>query len=107
MRLKRSGALREGNPADLNQCSQSRQASLWRTFNQPCRITGDRRLGASRGAGYEKTHVAIEDATRLAYVEVLLDEKQATTVGFLQRAVAWFDSQGISCRRVLFDNGNA
>ena len=71
------------------------------------RITGDRRLGCSRGAGYEKAHVAIDDATRLAYVEVLPDEKQATTVGFLLRAVAWFDGQGISCKRVLSDNGSA
>ena len=71
------------------------------------RITGDRRLGCSRGAGYEKAHVAIDDATLLAYVEVLPDEKQATTVGFLLRAVAWFDSQGFSCKRVLSDNGSA
>jgi len=41
--------------------------------------------------GYEKAHVAIDDATRLAYVQVLPDEKQATTVSFLLRAVAWFD----------------
>ena len=51
------------------------------------RITGDRRLGSSRGAGCEKAHVAVDDATRLAYVEVLPDEKQETTVGFLLRAV--------------------
>ena len=51
--------------------------------------------------------MAIDDATRLVYVEVLPDEKQATTVGFLLRAVAWFDGQGISCRRVLSDNGSA
>ena len=77
------------------------------------RITGDRRLGSSRG--YEKAHVAIDDATRLAYVEVLPDEKQATTVGFLLRAVAWFDGQGnrfaeacgYSCKRVLSDNASA
>ena len=37
------------------------------------RITGDRSLGSSRGAGYEKAHLAIDDATRLAYVEVLPD----------------------------------
>jgi len=71
------------------------------------RITGDRRLGCSPGAGYEKAHVAVDDATRLAYVEVLPDEQQATTVGFLVRAVSWFNSQGISCRRVLSDNGSA
>jgi transposase InsO family protein len=71
------------------------------------RITGDRRQGCSRGAGYEKVHVAIDDATRLAYVEVLPDEQKATTVGFLCRAVGWFSDQGITCRRVLSDNGSS
>ncbi|WP_369801699.1 integrase core domain-containing protein [Cyanobium sp. NIES-981] len=71
------------------------------------RITGDRRQGSSRGAGYEKVHVAIDDATRLAYVEVLADEQRATTVGFLARAVGWFSEQGITCRRILSDNGSA
>ena len=71
------------------------------------RITGDRRQGCSPGAGYEKAHVAVDDATRLAYVEVLPDEQKATTVGFLVRAVSWFNSQGITCRRVLSDNGSA
>jgi len=72
--------------------------------------TGSREIGAwgrSSGAGYEKAHVAIDDATRLAYAEVLPDEKQATTVGFLIRAVAWFGSQGITCRKVLSDNDSA
>ena len=71
------------------------------------RITGDRRQGCSPGAGYEKVHVAIDDATRLAYVEVLPDEQKATTVGFLARAVGWFSQQGITCQRVLSDNGSA
>jgi transposase InsO family protein len=71
------------------------------------RITGDRRQGCSRGAGYEKVHVAVDDATRLAYVEVLPDEQKATTVGFLARAVGWFSQQGITCRRILSDNGSA
>jgi len=65
------------------------------------RITGDRRQGTSRGAGYEKVHVAIDDATRLAYVEVLSDEQMGTTVDFLARAVGWFSQQGITCHRVL------
>ena len=43
----------------------------------------------------------------MAYAELLPDEKQATTVGFLLRAVAWFNSQGISCHRVLSDSGSA
>jgi len=40
-------------------------------------------------------------------VEVLPDELQATTIGFLARAVGWFSEQGIACRRVLSDNGAA
>jgi transposase InsO family protein len=69
------------------------------------RITGDRRQGCSRGVGYEKVHVAIDDATGLAYVEVLADEQRATTAGFLARAVGWFSEQGITCRRILSNNG--
>ena len=71
------------------------------------RMTGDRRLGSSPGAGYEKAHVAVDDATWLAYVEVLPDEQKATTVGFLVRAVSWFNSEGITCLRVLSDNSSA
>lgn len=57
------------------------------------RLTGDLRLGCSGGMGFDKAHVAIDNATRLAYVEVLPDEKQTTTVSFLLSAVAWFDGQ--------------
>jgi hypothetical protein len=46
-----------------------------------------RQQGRSAGAGYDRVHVAIDDATRLAYVEVLADEQQATAIGFLTRAV--------------------
>ncbi len=51
--------------------------------------------------------MAVDDATRLSYVEVLPDEKGPTTVGFLSQAVAWFNGQGIECRLVLSDNGSA
>lgn len=71
------------------------------------RITGDRRQGTSRGAGYEKVHVAVDDATHLAYEEVLPDEQKATTVGFLVRTVGWFGAQWITCRCVLSDNGSS
>ncbi len=71
------------------------------------RITGDPRKGSSHGAGDEKVHVAVGDATRLSYVEVLTEGKRPTTVGFLSRAVAWFNGQGIDCRRALSDNGSA
>jgi hypothetical protein len=71
------------------------------------RITGDPRKVSSPGAGDEKVHVAVDDATRLSYVEVLANEKGPTTVGFLSRASAWFNGQGIECLPVLSDNGSA
>ena len=52
------------------------------------RITGDRQKGRSHGVGYDKVHVAVDDATRLAYVEVLADEQKPTVIGFLSRAIA-------------------
>jgi transposase InsO family protein len=69
------------------------------------RITGDRRSRV-RGIGWEFVHVAIDDASRLAYVEVLGDEGGVTTTKFLWRALAWFRRLGIHVRRVLTDNGN-
>ena len=58
------------------------------------------------GAGWEAVHVAVDDATRLAYVEVLPDERAQTTVGFLERAVAWFADRGITIHQVMSDNGS-
>ena len=55
--------------------------------------------------GWEFVHVCVDDATRLAYVEVLADEKGETAAGFLRRAVAWFASMGVTVERVLSDNG--
>jgi transposase InsO family protein len=70
------------------------------------RVNGDRRT-RTRGIGWEYVHVAIDDATRLVYVEVLTDEKAATAVGFLRRAVAHFASFGILVERLMTDNGSA
>jgi transposase InsO family protein len=58
-----------------------------------------------RTVGWEYVHIAIDDATRLAYVEVLGDEKANTAVGFLGRAVRFFRRYGIKVQRVLTDNG--
>lgn len=52
-------------------------------------------------------HVAVDDATRLAYVEVLGDERKNTTTGFLLRALRWFRDQGIAVERGMTDNGSA
>jgi transposase InsO family protein len=58
-------------------------------------------------AGWEFVHVCIDDATRLAYVEVLADETAITAVGFLRRAIAFYRSHGICVERVMTDNGSA
>lgn len=68
------------------------------------RITGDRR-GQNTGIGYDAVHIAIDDASRLAYVEILPDEKRRSTTGFLVRALRWFRTRGIRVERVMTDNG--
>jgi transposase InsO family protein len=77
------------------------------------RVHGQRRLQRSprkdgkRAVGWEFVHVCVDDATRLAYVEVLGDEKATTAVAFLRRAVAFYRRHGISVERVMTDNGSA
>ena len=68
------------------------------------RVHGDR-SARTRGAGWEYVHVAIDDATRVAYVEMHRDETAPTTTGFLRRAIAWFRTVGVRVRRILTDNG--
>lgn len=58
-------------------------------------------------AGWEFCHVAIDDFSRLAYVEVLEDERATTAVGFLRRALQFYADHGITVERVLTDNGSA
>jgi transposase InsO family protein len=76
---------------------------------------GHRVIGSRASAGYhrerfeqgwEYVHVCIDDATRLAYVEVLDDERPATCIGFLERAIRHLASYGIRVDRVMTDNGN-
>jgi transposase InsO family protein len=71
------------------------------------RVRG-RRSGHSyaRGAGGDYVHVLVDDATRLAYAEVLADERPETAVAFLRRAVAYLDSLGVRVEWVMTDNGN-
>ena len=69
------------------------------------RVTGDR-SGQDRGAGKEFAHVAVDDASRLAYVEVLPDQKGVTAVGFLERALRFFRRHRLRVREVLTDNGS-
>src|SRR5688572_15495347 len=79
------------------------------------RITGHKHYNPRRGSrgavrrtvGWEYVHVCVDDATRLAYVEVLADEKATTAVGFLRRALAFYRRHGIRVQRVMTDNGAA
>ena len=66
------------------------------------------RAGRRRGtAGWDYVHIAIDDCTRLAYAEVLTDEKASTAIAFLARAVAFYRRHGITVERLLTDNGSA
>ena len=69
------------------------------------RIHGNRSV-RSRGAGWEFVHVCIDDYSRVAYIEVLEDEKGTTAAGFLRRAVAWYAQIGVRVERALTDNGS-
>ncbi len=72
------------------------------------RMSGNRGPGQrSRGAGWEFVHVCVDDATRLAYVEVLGDEKATTAVAFLRRATSFYRSHGVLVQAVMTDNGPA
>jgi transposase InsO family protein len=70
------------------------------------RITGDRRQGESRGIGWEFVHVCVDDASRLAFSQVLADDKKESAVAFLKAAVAYFASLGVTVVRVMTDNGS-
>jgi transposase InsO family protein len=81
------------------------------------RITG-RRLNGEPGrrdgsgvprhtTGWECVHIAIDDATRLAYAEVLPDEKATTAIAFLRRAIAFYERHGMTVQELLTDNGAA
>lgn len=80
-------------------------------FDRPGhRVTGRAVPGAHSGAGrhgWECVHVAIDDYSRVAYVEVLPDQRTPTCIGFLDRALAWFAQHQVRVERVMSDNGSA
>ena len=72
------------------------------------RITGQHALyHRARGIGCEHLHVAIDDASRLAYTEVLPSLGREDATAFLNRAIAWFARLGVTVERVMTDNGSA
>ncbi|OIO02801.1 MAG: hypothetical protein AUJ49_05590 [Desulfovibrionaceae bacterium CG1_02_65_16] len=69
------------------------------------RAHGDRRR-ATRGAGWEFGHVCIDDASRVAFADILANERQESVVAFLSSALGFYKSLGITVRRVMADNGS-
>jgi transposase InsO family protein len=72
-------------------------------------VAGKRVIGtrhSSRGFGWDAVHVMVDDFSRVAYAEVLPDERGETAVGFLRRGIAWFESLGVKVERVMTDNGS-
>ena len=89
-------------PGELIHLDIKKLGRFWRAGH---RITGNRRI-SSDGAGWEFAHVCIDDHSRLAYVEVLSDERKESAVAFLKRALAWFARKGVKVQRVMTDNGS-
>jgi transposase InsO family protein len=79
---------------------------LGRIVRPSHRVTGDRRDRVA-GAGWEHLHVAVDDASRLAYTEILPDERKESATGFLIRALCWFERHGVTVARVMTANGSA
>ena len=93
-------------PGELVHIDIKKQARIpdgggWRLHGRDTPIGGRHH----KGLGYDYLHAAVDDRTRIAYVEVHANEQKATAVGFLERATAWFADHGIVIERVLTDNG--
>ena len=92
------------NAGELVHVDTKKLGRFWRPGH---RVTGDRaasnRLKGTKG--WEFLHIAIDDCTRLAYAELLPDEKGATCAAFLRRAAAFYSRHGIRIQRVMSDNG--
>ena len=88
-------------PGEMLHIDIKKLGRFWRPGH---RVTGDSSR-ASEGAGWEYVHVCVDDYSRVAYAEVLPDERKESAVAFLKRAVRWFEQWGIRVKRILTDNG--
>jgi transposase InsO family protein len=80
----------------------------WRPYGSPAARAYQRGYHNSRNKlGWEFVHIAVDDHTRLAYAEVLSDERATTAISFLRRAIAFYHRHGITVERLMTDNGNA
>ncbi len=78
----------------------------WRVLGRAAGRRNKAGTAANRRPGYHFIHNAVDDHSRLAYSEILADEKQESVAAFWRRANAWFEARGITVQRVLTDNGN-
>ena len=92
-------------PGELLHVDVKKLGRFWQVGK---RITGaEGGYRRSRGASWSYLHVAIDDHTRLAYAELLADERGPSCAAFLRRATAWYAERGITLKRVLSDNAKA
>lgn len=89
-------------PGEMIHIDIKKLGRFWRAGH---RVTGNRKQD-SEGAGWEYVHVCVDDYSRVAYAEVLPDERKESAVAFLRRAVRWFRQFSITIQRVLTDNGS-
>jgi transposase InsO family protein len=87
---------------DIKKLGRIPDGGGWRAHGR-----GHARSHSRSRVGYAFVHSAVDDYTRLAYTEVLADERASTTTAFWQRALAWFADHGVTVRAVLTDNGPA
>jgi transposase InsO family protein len=93
---------------DVKKLGRLRDGGGWRMLghDHPQSRANHAARSAGRTVGHEFVHVAVDDHSRLAYLEVLDDERAATAADFWARAAAWFTAHGITLQRVLTDNGS-
>lgn len=95
-----------GAPIPSTRCCDATSVSeRTRRHRGPAPTTTDAAGNVRRSVGWEYVHIAIDDHSRLAYAEVLPNEKATTAAGFLSRAVAFYARFGITVERLLTDNG--
>jgi transposase InsO family protein len=95
---------------DVKKLGRIKRGAGKRIFGGSSHYTGSYTDAAGRvrrNAGWDYVHIAIDDATRLAYAEVLGDEKATTAIAFLRRAIAFYQRHGMTVERVMTDNGSA
>ena len=91
------------HPGDLIHFDIKKLARIERVGH---RITGNRQHDHTPGAGWEYVHVAIDDASRIAFARIMPDEGQHSAIEFLQAALSYFRSLGIEARSIMSDNGS-